>query len=67
VITADHGEAFYKHNETYHGISVYDEPMRVPLIVLDPRQSGCKYEERLCRTVDIVPTMLDLAGFKVRG
>src|SRR6185503_15668636 len=32
VITADHGEEFGEHGGAYHGSSVYEEQVRVPLV-----------------------------------
>lgn len=36
VITADHGEEFDEHGERYHGLTLYDEALHVPLIVWSP-------------------------------
>ncbi len=33
VLTADHGEAFGEHGATFHGVNLYEEMTRVPLIV----------------------------------
>ena len=33
VVTADHGEEFGEHGGAYHGSSLYDEQLRVPLVV----------------------------------
>jgi choline-sulfatase len=61
VITGDHGESLGDHGETTHGLFVYDETARVPLIVwapgLVPVGTGA-----FARLVDITPTVLALAG-----
>jgi HEAT repeat protein len=36
VLTADHGEEFGEHGGAYHGTSLYDEQLRVPLIIRFP-------------------------------
>jgi arylsulfatase A-like enzyme len=36
IITSDHGEAFGRHNATEHGTSLYDDQVRIPLIVQPP-------------------------------
>ena len=36
-ITSDHGEAFREHGTTSHGSSIYNEQVRIPLIVKPPR------------------------------
>ena len=33
MITGDHGEAFGEHGTYYHGTTVYDEQIKVPLLV----------------------------------
>ena len=35
-MTADHGEEFGEHGGRYHGTTVYDEQVRVPLVVVGP-------------------------------
>lgn len=37
VITSDHGEALGEHGNHTHGSSLYDEEIRVPLVIYDPR------------------------------
>jgi len=36
-VTSDHGESFGEHGVTDHGTSVYNDQVRVPLVVLPPR------------------------------
>ena len=36
VVTADHGEEFGEHGGRYHGTTVYEEQVRVPLVVVGP-------------------------------
>ncbi|UCC68555.1 MAG: sulfatase-like hydrolase/transferase, partial [Armatimonadota bacterium] len=61
VITSDHGEAFGEHGYTYHGRGVYDEVVRIPLIVRLPGEApGVRRVRALTQTVDVLPTLLDL-------
>lgn len=57
VFTADHGEEFGDHGGRYHGTSVYEEQVRVPLIV-----AGKDIEPRVVdvpvQTIDLLPTTL---------
>jgi arylsulfatase A-like enzyme len=39
VVTADHGEEFLEHGLTGHGHALYDELLRVPLIIANPTQT----------------------------
>lgn len=59
VVTADHGEEFLDHGQMGHGKTLYEEVVRVPLIVKGP---GVQPGLRLGRAVleDIAPTVLDL-------
>ena len=38
VVTSDHGESFGEHGEFYHGKVLYEENIRVPLVVKLPGQ-----------------------------
>jgi len=63
LITADHGESFGEHQRYYHGLNLFDEVIRVPLIVKPPRplDSG-RALDGLVRNVDIMPTIFDVCG-----
>ena len=67
VVTADHGESLGEHDYFFeHGAYLYDPVVRVPLIVVAPgRLPAGRKVETLGRTIDIVPTVLDLAGLRV--
>ena len=39
VVCADHGEAWGEHKQYFHGTDLYDEQMRVPLIIAIPGQA----------------------------
>jgi arylsulfatase A-like enzyme/Tfp pilus assembly protein PilF len=61
IVTADHGEGLGSHGEEEHGYYVYDYSVRVPLIVRVPGLTGRRIAAQV-RTVDILPTVLDLLG-----
>lgn len=44
IITSDHGQAFDEHGYMYHGIYLYDEIVRIPLIVKYPY--GKRFKKR---------------------
>jgi len=58
VVTADHGEEFWDHGSFFHGQSLYDELLRVPLIVKYPRgwHAGTRVDG-LASSLDILPTI----------
>lgn len=64
VITADHGEEFYEHQGWLHCCKLYEEAIRVPLIIYVP---GSKPQviENLAQGIDIYPTVLNLLGVKI--
>lgn len=65
ALTADHGEAFPgEHVRKGHGMSLHDEVMRVPLVLWGPGVPAARHQEPVS-TVDIVPTLLDLAQLEV--
>ena len=37
ILTADHGQAFNEHGFMYHGIYLYDEIVRVPMVIKYPQ------------------------------
>jgi choline-sulfatase len=66
IVTADHGESLGAHGEDTHGIFLYDETIRVPLLLKLPQQqlAGKRVPARV-RTLDIAPTVLEGAGIPV--
>ena len=66
VVVADHGEALGQHGEPSHGYFVYDEVVRVPLILsarsLFPRPRVVA--DVPVSVVDVAPTILDLLGLE---
>lgn len=61
VVFADHGEEFFDHGDLEHGHTLYDELLRVPLIVrapgLEPRRVAAPVS-----LLDVTPTLLELVG-----
>lgn len=61
AVTADHGEEFYDHGRIGHGRTLYEEVLRVPLLVRLPGQSARVDVQDVVSLVDLAPTLLDLA------
>jgi arylsulfatase A-like enzyme len=65
VLTSDHGEEFYEHGIWLHGHSLYDESLKVPLIIKFP---GSKFRRKrigsVVRLVDVMPTVMEAFGIK---
>jgi arylsulfatase A-like enzyme/Flp pilus assembly protein TadD len=62
VVTADHGEGLDEHGEAVHGFFVYETTLHVPLIVRGPRVTAGTRIEGVTRSIDVMPTVLDLLG-----
>jgi arylsulfatase A-like enzyme len=62
IITSDHGESFNEHEVWQHGNSLYEEQIRVPLIIRYPGLSagGRVIEKQIVQTLDLMPTILDI-------
>ncbi len=61
IVTGDHGEEFMEHGGTNHARTLYEEVLRVPLIVRYPPvfPPGLVVEETV-QLIDLAPTVLDL-------
>jgi arylsulfatase A-like enzyme len=63
VVTADHGEAWGQHGFTFHGSSLYEEEVRVPLLLLCPRLARLGPRRRVVGShIDLWPTVADGCG-----
>lgn len=62
AITADHGEAFMEHGRIEHTRCIYNEVLRIPLIMHGPELRGPYRVRAQVRAIDIMPTLLDLCG-----
>ncbi len=71
AVTADHGEEFGEHGGRYHGTTVYEEQVRVPLIVVGPGVRRGAAVSPVAQTIDLLPTALSALGIprpaRVRG
>lgn len=66
AVMADHGEALGEHGERGHGVFLYDQTIRVPLIFKLPGQAaaGKRIDTRV-ELVDVLPTVLEAVGVSV--
>lgn len=67
VLIADHGEAFWQHGVYGHGRHLYDEFVRIPMLVRVPGMPALagKSIDEVVSLVDLFPTYLDLADLEV--
>jgi hypothetical protein len=62
VGTSDHGEEFEEHGRLSHGLSLYEEVLRVPWIVHAPGLVPAGTRHGTASLVDLAPTVLSLLG-----
>jgi arylsulfatase A-like enzyme len=62
VVTADHGESFRHGYGAHTGPGLFDEIIRVPLIIRLPHQTLGAHSAQIAEQVDIAPTLAQLAG-----
>lgn len=61
LVASDHGEAWNEHKQMFHGTDLFDEQLRVPVILVAPGVAPASYDDPVA-LVDLAPTLLDLAG-----
>ncbi|MFQ5669053.1 MAG: sulfatase [Acidobacteriota bacterium] len=68
MVTSDHGEEFFEHGRKGHRKTLYDESLRVPLVVRGPgvaaRPEGIDTQVSL---IDLAPTLLGATGLPRPG
>lgn len=66
IITADHGEEFWDHGGFEHGHTMYDELVRVPLIIKFPASVTPvrRVVNAQVRLLDVMPTAFDVLGIE---
>ena len=61
IVTSDHGEEFWEHDNYEHGHTLYNELLRIPLIM-----SGANINPSTITAavslIDVLPTVLEIAG-----
>ncbi|NNL66603.1 MAG: sulfatase-like hydrolase/transferase, partial [Myxococcales bacterium] len=65
VLVSDHGEEFHEHQGWWHGLTLYEEQIHVPLLVKWPEgQRGAppRVDAPIARLIDVAPTLAALAG-----
>ena len=66
ILTSDHGEEFLEHGKFEHGHSVFDEVLRVPLVIWGPAVTPGRLATPVS-LVDLFSTVLDAVGVEREG
>lgn len=62
VVTGDHGEGFGEHRVFQHDNTIYEEGIRIPYLVHDPRAAGVRLDQP-ANQLAVLPTAVDAIGF----
>jgi len=64
MVMSDHGEAFYEHGHFLHTWPLYDETLRIPLVIKWPSSetSFRRSVDQPVSNIDIAPTIVDAIG-----
>ncbi len=62
--TSDHGEELFDHGGVLHGFTLYEEMLRIPLLLWSPGRIAPATVETPTDTLDLHATLLDLAGIE---
>src|SRR5215203_3068591 len=66
IIYGDHGEAFGEHGVYHHDGAIWEEGLRVPLIIHDPgRFDGGERIPGPAHHLDLAPTIVDMLGYEL--
>lgn len=60
VVTSDHGTELFDHGGKGHRTTLYDEQIRVPLILWAPGRLAPRIVDTQTRSIDVAPTILAL-------
>jgi len=62
IILSDHGEEFYEHKGFGHGVTIYQEQLKVPLyLIFEGSIQSNQIRKDPVRLIDILPTVCTLA------
>jgi arylsulfatase A-like enzyme len=65
AFVSDHGEEFYEHEGWWHGTTLYDEQIHVPLIIKRAANEGAGGRiAELVGMIDVTPTLLAAVGLE---
>jgi len=65
LFTSDHGEQFWEHGASLHGHTVYEEEIRIPLILVS-HGIRKRFEDVPAIAADMAPTIAELAGYSIK-
>lgn len=67
VIMADHGEGFGEHGLRQHDNTIYNEGIKIPLLIHDPADRRARTLSTPIQPTSILPTVAEMLGYDVVG
>lgn len=67
ILSADHGESLGEHDTWFHGRTLFDPEIHIPLLVKYPEQDLGERLDAPAQAIDIYPTVLDTVGLEATG
>jgi arylsulfatase A-like enzyme/Flp pilus assembly protein TadD len=64
AVLSDHGESLGEHGEYSHGVFLYDATLRIAFLISGPGVPAGMRVKQQARTIDFLPTVLELMGGK---
>jgi arylsulfatase A-like enzyme len=64
ALTADHGEEHFEHGGVLHGFTLFEEQLRIPLLLWAPGRIRPSRVDQRTDTLDLHTTLVDLCGLK---
>ncbi|MDG2335890.1 MAG: sulfatase-like hydrolase/transferase [Myxococcota bacterium] len=68
ALVSDHGEEFFEHGGWWHGLTLYEEQIHVPLLIKWAKRSpgpAADAHEPIARLIDVAPTLAAVAGAEI--
>ncbi len=68
ALVSDHGEEFFEHSGWWHGLTLYEEQIYVPLLIKWAKNQPAPpvgATDGLARLIDVAPTLIRVAGADV--
>lgn len=67
VVVSDHGEGLGQHDRFDHGRSLFDEQLRIVLMIRTLGSPAPGRVSEVVRSIDVMPTVLELMGIEAEG
>lgn len=65
VFSSDHGEEFLEHEVLGHGSTLFEDALKVPLLIKLPHDSAQRRVDQLVETTSLFATVLDVSGLPI--